>query len=377
MIKQFLYKYKNLLLSNKFLKNIIINSKIRKNELILNEEISDFLNCADKVVLNADTNKKKILVGLVYDGNEYHGYHKSRSYYPKFERFLKNNNIEFFSYDIWKSDWIEKAASLDCVVWHTDSNPLSQEMAKSKLYVLDKLMKKNCLPSFDEVWSYENKMHLNFLYTLYKLPQIPTFTSYDYNESLDFIRKTNYPIISKIATGSGSAGVEKINSFDDAKALLRKVFGSKGRKTYFPYERQKDYVCLQQYIDDATYDLRIIVIGNKLFGYYRYPKKGGFKASGAGIYEKKEIPVEALDLAYLVKEKFGCRFLATDLLYSKKDEKYYIIESSIFIGVDTCEQLVVDGIPGYYQREKESSFSFHEGKYWLPELMLKEVLANE
>lgn len=372
-MKTKLYRFKNLILGNSFFKKKLIERKVQNGELMNYKESQIFLDEAESVLLDRQISSN-FLVGIVLDGNEYEGYHKTRSYYPKFERFLNNNDIKYKYYNIYDSNWIEEAKQFDLIVWHTYSDPMTQSMAKSKFYVLDKRMNKHCVPSYDELWTYEEKVHSHYLYKLYGLPEIPTFVTHDKQEALNFISKTSYPIISKIATGSGSAGVEKIDSYKEALSLVNKVFSYKGRKTYFSFERQKNYVYFQQFISDADYDLRIYVVGNKYFGYYRYPKKGDYKASGAGIYEKKEIPKEALELASMVKDKFGCRFLATDMLYSKSENKYYIIESSIFIGIDTCEQLVVDGVAGYYERDDKGSFVFQKGKYWLPELMLKESL---
>ena len=120
----------------------------------------------------------------------------------------------------------------------------------------------------------------------------------------------------------------------------------------------------------------MISVGNDLFGYYRYPNKGDFRASGAGNYEKKEIPNEALELAYQVKEKFGSSFLATDFVYSEKRKKFLIIESSIFIGIDTCEQLSIESVAGKYVRISENKFEFKPGKFWVQELTLKNVIEK-
>ena len=59
---------------------------------------------------------------------------------------------------------------------------------------------------------------------------------------------------------------------------------------------------MQKFIESAKFDLRIIVVGNKLFGYFRYPKEGDFRASGAGNVKKKALPEEAMRIAVRTKE---------------------------------------------------------------------------
>ncbi|MEK6513460.1 hypothetical protein [Myroides odoratimimus] len=347
------------------------------NIVSYNKHLED-IEIANKVLLQENLDLGNYQVALVKDdlfrGDE--NFVSPRSYFPKYERFLKNNKIEYEFYNILSSDWLEEAKKYDLIIWHTASDPCTQKTAKSKIYVLDKILNKRCLPSYDEIWGYEDKVNAHYFYKAHDLPEIPTFVSHDKNDIINFLEKTKYPIISKLTTGSASFGVEKISNKNEAMKFVNKVFSDKGIKTYFPFERQKNYVYFQQFIDDATYDLRVITVGDKALGYYRFPNEGDFRASGAGNYAKKEIPIEALDLAFKVKELYGANFLATDLLYSDKDKKYYIIESSIFIGVDTPNQLEIDGIPGYYKRNSDSNYDFVKGKFWIQELALCELFEN-
>lgn len=342
--------------------------------LIYEREISKYIEQAERVMLER---KPNIRVGLAKIADDYSdlGLVAIRDYYPKYERLLKNNNMDYEYFNPLLSNWIEKAQSFDLIVWHTNSDPSTQEIAEGKIYLLEKMGKK-CLPSYDELWSYENKIRANYLYKLYDLPSIPTFITHSKTEAISYLESAEFPIISKISTGSSSYGVEKIESVSQGKKLIKEIFSYKGRETYFSYYNQKNYVYFQEFIDDATYDLRVICINNELFGYYRYPNDGDFKASGAGNYEKKEIPIEALELAYQVCQTLNSSLLATDFVYSNKLQKFLIIESSIFIGVDSCEQLCIDGIAGKYVRRSANQYDFVEGKYWIQELALKSVIEK-
>ncbi|MGR5336198.1 ATP-grasp domain-containing protein [Vibrio gigantis] len=367
-----------------FLRDIIINSKYLKNhyakvrekngEIIAESDIYEFLDEAEPVFIEREKLKKDFIVGIVNEGVQYEGYAKLRDYNPKYRRFLTNNQIKFEDFNIFSNDWQEYAEKYDLIVWHTDSTPSLQKIAFDKIYFLERIMKKKCYPSVDEIWSYEDKVNCNYIYEKFDLPKIKTFITHDLNEANDYVKKAKYPIISKINTGSSSFGVAKLDNFKQALKLIKRSFSYKGVGTYFPYSNQKDYVYFQDFVV-ADYDLRVIVVGDKAFGYYRYPKERDFKASGSGIYEKKAIPVEALNLAFKVKESFGSTMLATDLLFNKESDRFEIIESSIFIGIDSCEQLVVDGIPGYYKKQGDN-YSFMQGKYWLQEFVLEELIKN-
>lgn len=372
-------------MSNMYLRDIVLSNSLLKklytkyrskttNDLMSAIELNEYLEQAEKVILK---NKPEIVVGLVKEADSYSdiGLTKERDYYPKYERFLKNNNIVYKYYNPLSSDWMEQARGFDLIIWHTNSDPSTQEIAEGKIYVLEKMGVK-CLPSYDEVWSYENKIRANYLYELYELPSIPTFISHSKSDAMSYINKAKFPIISKLSTGSASYGVEKIDNIKDATKLVNQVFSYKGKETYFKYMNQKDYVYFQEFIEDATYDLRILCVGEDLFGYYRYPNEGDFRASGAGNYQKKEIPTEALELAYEVYKAFGSSFLATDFVYSEKINQFLIIESSVFIGVDSCEQLSIDNVPGKYTRKAKNEYEFVEGKFWVQELTLKNIIEK-
>lgn len=359
-----------------FLQKYLLKLRTKQGYLIPDNKMQEFLDVAENVLLENKAKYNELKVGVVKDGTNFPGLTEMRAYFPKYERFLRANDINYEYYDILNDNWQEEAKKFDVIIWHTNSDPATQCIAGNKFYVLDKLMGKKCLPSFDELWSYEDKINMHYLYEHYELPGIPTFVSHSKEDTLHYLKKAKFPIVSKLVTGSGSEGVEKFDSESKATNFVNKVFSYKGARTCYPFQRQKDYVLFQEFIDDATYDLRIIVIGNKLLGYYRYPNEGDFRASGSGKYAKKGIAVEALDLAFKVKELFTATCLATDLLYSAKEQKYYIIESSIFIGVDSASQLEIDGVAGYYERVNEGEYIFNEGKYWIQELTLNELFSN-
>ena len=180
--------------------------------------------------------------------------------------------------------------------------------------------------------------------------------------------------MSKIKTGSGSRVMKFVKNYRQAPKIVKKNFGL-GRKVWWTYSFEKDYVYFQEYIQNAEFDLRVIVIGNKLFGYYRLKPKKDFRASGANLIEKKELPEEAMRTAIACRNHFNATMIAVDMLYSNKYKKFLIIESSIFFGIETAEQLKINGVPGYYLYENDK-FVFNEGKYWVQELALEIVLTE-
>ena len=374
-LRVIIHSLKSILRGSKLF-NVWEFGKLKRNGSILPKaEMDNFLNTANKVLLSSVP--KDIHVGLVQDlqNPSIQNYFAIRADWPKFERFLKNNEISYEFFDIRSSSWIDEAYKFDIIIWHSYSAPYTQEEAKSKIYFLEKYLRKICYPSYNELWSYEDKIRSSYLYTHLKIQSLPTFTTNSKLDALRFITEASFPIISKISTGSSSHGIVKIKDRRTACKYVNSSFSDAGRETYWPFIRQKNYVYFQEFVNDAKFDLRVIVVGNKLFGYYRYAKSGDFRASGAGIIEKKALPEEAMRIAVQTKNLIGSTSLAVDMLYSETDRKYYIIETSIFCGIDTAEQLVVDGKPGYYEYVNDS-FIFKEGKFWIQELTLAEFFKS-
>ena len=352
---------------------------INSNRIESKKNHTEFLKIAEGVYLNEKNDTSKLLVGLVKDHatieNEIPGYVLKINSYMKYERFLKNNHIRYEYYDIYKNDWIEKAKRFNIIIWHTNSTPAEIYIAESKIYILEKVLHIHCFPSFHEIWQYEDKNRSAYLYETLLIPSIPTFVSHSKKESLLYAKNVNYPVILKTFIGASSSGVVMVKNKHSLNKHIHKAFGHRGCKTIFPYFRLKNTVYIQKFIADATFDLRIIIVGEKLFGYYRYPPKGDFRASGAGIYEKKELPDEAMRLAVSIKKKLASRLLGIDLLYSQKSLQYYVIETSLFNQIDTAEQLVINGVPGYYDISNDE-IVFKEGRYWIQELVLQLVIEQ-
>lgn len=365
--------FKRLLKKTTFYKKWVI----KKGVLKASADIESFINTALPVLLNAPLESPpKVGIVKTQSFKLVEGYDNPRASWMRYERFCKNNNIPYGFLDLKKSDWLSEAQEFDLIVCHTEGDPAYQEMYESKVYILENFYNKKCFPSFHEVWQYENKVRSHYLYDLYNLPAIPTVVTYDENEAYQLGDKLGFPLILKNTIGAGSKGVEKIDNQSSLSKVVKSIFSDNGRKTIYPYQRQKNYIYAQKFIADAEFDLRIIIIGSNAFGYYRYPNVGDFRASGAGNYEKKAIPEEALKLAVKIRNKLDCRQIGVDLLYSKEDQEYLIIETSVFNQIDTPVQLEVNGIPGRYDVSDISDIKFIEGKFWIQELLMLDLLNN-
>jgi glutathione synthase/RimK-type ligase-like ATP-grasp enzyme len=324
------------------------------------------LNDAKEILLDSTVQVgRNVNVGLIKDSDR-------KPYYTKFEKFLKNNKIPYEYFDIHSSSWVEDARKLDMIIWRPMSSPWEIEEAREKIYFLERYCNKLVYPSFAEIMFYEKKILQYYILKNEGFPVIGTFISHDYDEVLRWIEKTQYPFVSKINTGAGSQGVSLVKNKNQAKRLTENIFRA-GEATYWPFLKQKNYVFFQNYMENKGFDLRVTVIDeNNIFGYFRKIPAGDFRASGMNLILKKELPREPIKTALDITKRLNFTNLSVDFLQSVKDDKFYIIEASNFIKIETDEQLKVNGIPGKYQYVKETdNLTFEEGKYWIQELILK------
>jgi glutathione synthase/RimK-type ligase-like ATP-grasp enzyme len=318
------------------------------------------VRCADNIKVGLVDYGSDVLVRPLFDNR------------LRYVNFLKYNNVSYEDLLISESSWMTSAQKYDLIIWPISSDPSRLEEAKQKIYIMEKLLHIPCYPSYDAVFFYEDKVLQSFFFKFHNLPFVETFVSSNSKETLDFVKKAVYPLISKIRTGSGSRGVQKVKNKKQARRFVNYVFSS-GYQTYHSYLKQKDYVYLQKYVPDSEFDLRVIVVGDKVFGYYRMKPDRDFRASGAGLVVKKALPEEAMRIAIECRDKMRAIMIAVDMIKSKTSGGFMIIEASIFFGVETAEQLHVDGKPGYYHYQ-DDKFTFHEGKFWVQDLVLAEFL---
>jgi glutathione synthase/RimK-type ligase-like ATP-grasp enzyme len=375
----FIHRLRQRLSKFYWFEKLIVKYKLKKGDF-QDDDFINYMNSADKVLLSTSETGKLPKVGLVKDIDNYGSYVQKRSHWPKYERFLINNEIPYSFFDFQASDWIEKAKKFDLIIFRPDNSPSAIHEAKTKISFIERYLNKMCFPGSHEIWAYEDKVRANYLYKYFDIPHINTFISNNKNESLAYADTCRFPLVSKISCGSVSRGVQLIDTKKKAKKMIKKIF-SQGIQTYWPEQRQKNYVYFQEFIPDAYFDLRIIIVNHSITGYYRLTPDHDFRASGSGIWQLHvtELPKEAMDLAVKLKEALNMTVVAVDLIKPKGSDQYFVIESSVFFDVDFPSELYINNIAGYYQWKRKGTavtYKFKPGKFWVQELIAHELIRK-
>jgi Glutathione synthase/Ribosomal protein S6 modification enzyme (glutaminyl transferase) len=330
---------------------------------------SDAVAAVEAVQMEWPDGVRKPLVAVVRDPDVY-------PYWTKYVHFLEANAIPFELFDIHRSGWLDRAARFDAVVWRPMSFPSEVEECRRKVFALERELGTLCYPSFPESMLYEDKLLQYELLRRRGLPAIETFVSHSQEEALDYVAACDYPVVWKVGCGSGSLGVELVRDAHAARRLVRRVFSFSGRRTYWPYLGQKDYVYLQRLEPNRGWDVRVIVIGDAVFGYYRDVPAGEFRASGMGLVRRGAPPEAAMLIARRVARAFDLPQVAVDLLAHPADDHLSIIEISSFFQAATAMQLRVEGVPGLFLFSDDDSYRFVPAVVWPQELALRLVLER-
>jgi glutathione synthase/RimK-type ligase-like ATP-grasp enzyme len=329
----------------------------------------DQIEDAEIVRIDWPNNVVKPRVGIVKDFENY-------PRWTKYCRFLEKNSFPYTFYDIHAHDWIENAQKYDVVVGIVSNQLNHLKEIQEKYYFLETFLGKKCFPSAAHVFLYENKSLEAYISKFYDIPFAKTYISHSPKDALALAANLHYPLVSKINYSSGSVGIELVRTPKQARRIIEQAFSRNGRKVHVAYFRQKNYVYFQEFIPNDGYDIRVILVGNWAFGYYRKVLRGDFRASGMDKVEKRALPEEAIRTAWKAQKCIQSPQLVVDMLHGL-DGNYSIIELSIVCKIRNSEQLKVNGIPGVYIIEDNGVIRFEKGRYWTHELALRKFLLDE
>lgn len=285
-----------------------------------------------------------------------------------YKRFFEYNKIPYRTFDLLCRDWRSQVDGIKIFVGRPPVDPVELAVFRESLYFLEKHMAIKCFPSFQSCLLYENKW-LQYIYlNSLGFPVIPTTRLLSFDEGLKFFETCSFPCVLKANHGASSSSVFLVKSRKKGIWFLKKIFSDRGL-VYSSYANAVRGVCLiQPFIENRGFDLRVVVCGTSIVGYFRDQSGADFRASGAGKLRFGHLPVEAMLIARRISQSLEIQSLAVDFLETL-DGDYVVIEVSQFIGHKTCMPLRVGGKAGRYDFDGER-FTFVEGRFWHHELML-------
>ena len=320
----------------------------------------------------------------------------------RFEAYCQRHDIDYKLVDCTSGKIIEELADCDALVWHWPHADHKFELFARQLTYSLQAAGKVVFPNAATCWHFDDKIGQKYLFESLELPLVPTYVFYEKAAALDFLEKTDYPVVFKLKSGAGSSNVKLIRNKRCGRKLVKKMFG-KGfpavnrsefiRDTYKKFRQKKlpfravlsaikaailnsrklemreyGYVYMQKFIADNEYDIRAIVIGDKVFEIKRLCRPDDFRASGSGtiLYEKSELSGECAGIALAAAAKLKTQCAALDFVFDHG--KPMLVEISYGFsmhGYDRCT--------GYW----DADLNWHAGVFnpqdWIMDLVVKEV----
>lgn len=330
------------------------------------------------------------------------------SWVNPWEEYLKENDIPYDMVDLFAVDAIETLKDYDVLLWHFGQYVYVNMLETRSILYSAKMMGLKVFPDFNDAWHFDDKVAEMYALQAVGAP-IPKsqvyYTMPDLKKALDE-GKIDFPIVAKLRTGSGSHNVKLIHNeaqllryarrmfgrgFDPAPSLLYKtssnIRSSHDKATFMAklkrapeflrtrrhakqFPNEKGYVYLQEFIPSDGYDMKIVVVGDKLSGLYRPIRSHDFRASGGGevLYDKEKFSENIIRSAFAAADAIGFKCVGFDYVVDNRTGEGKIVEMSYGFS-----HTAVMGMGGWFDRECQ----WHEGALNAPAELLKNLLAEE
>lgn len=328
-------------------------------------------------------------------------HHTKGSFSERWIDYFDVNQISYKIVDCFNNDIISQLIDCDALMWHFNHKGAKEsKFAKELLFSLHAAGKR-VFPDFNTVWHFDDKVGQKYLLEAIGAPLAPSYVFYNKKDALIWSETVVFPKVFKLRNGAGSDNVRLAKSRGSAVRLIKKSF-NKGFKQYDSIGNLKErvrkfrlgktdlwdvikgivrlvyttdysrvsgrevgYVYFQDFIPLNSYDIRVIVIGNKAFAIKRMVRANDFRASGSGsiFYEKEHFQEETIRIAFSISEKLHDQCMAYDFVY--KDGSPVLVEISYGFDMKGYDDCV-----GYWNKD----LTWVEGKFnpygWMVEDLL-------
>jgi len=332
-------------------------------------------------------------------------HHYPDDFSDRWIEYCKDNDMNYALVDCYANDIITVMKDFDVLLWSWNlSHFESLQFARELIYSLEQ-MGKTVFPNFKTSFFYDNKVGQKYLLESINVPMVPSYVFYTKEAAIQWIDKTTFPKVFKLAGGAGSMNVKLCHTNTQAKQFTCQAFGrgfvQVDRITWFKdkvkkikenpsfsnfkifvkafgrlfvptqkeklISREKGYIYFQDFIPQNNFDIRIIVIGAKAFALKRLCRENDFRASGSGkiIYDKNQIDTRCIQSSFETSNKLDVQCMAYDFVFDENNNPL-IVEISYHFATyayDICE--------GYWDKK----LKWHNEKI-NPQYMIMDLILN-
>lgn len=222
----------------------------------------------------------------------------------------------------------------DVVILNCALDESMRKYIKSIAYFLDK--KCHIIPSYDLILAYEDKGVQELIKSEKNIGNLVGNYFFDIDDS-----NLEYPKVLKTISGAGSNGVYLVKNDSDLNSIRRKYFSNDVKRKLIKAQRKlklsKDQYKIydyrfkgfnnfveQKFIPNLDSDYKVLVFGDRYFVLKRSVRKNDFRASGSGLFEFVEAPIDVLEFALDIHKKLPNPVLSLDI--AKSESGCHLIE---------------------------------------------------
>jgi len=308
------------------------------------------------------------------------------SWSTQWKEYCAEHNIEFLIVNPYQNNVVKILADFDIVLWHYSNYSFKDMLMAQNVLVTLQDRGISVFPSFKDSWHFDDKLSETYLLESVAAPTPKTYYYYTAKSLEEDIIKNiiSFPIVAKLRNGSGSHNVKLLRNkkellsyakrmftsgLNSAPSLLYKassnVKSSKNLQTFInrskripeflnslanakKFAMEKGYVYLQEFIPNNGYDLKVVVVKDKLSFIGRNIRKGEFRASGGGsiFYDKSIVPQNVIDSAFRTSDILGFSCMGYDYVVDSETGEGKIVEISYGFSNEALMQA-----DGYFDRQ--------------------------
>jgi len=294
-------------------------------------------------------------------------HHHSTNWTFPWVEYCINHKLTYEIIDLYQLNAIDKLRSFDCLLWHFSNYSFADMLeARSILYSV-KSMGLKIFPDFNDAWHFDDKIAETYLLQSIGAPIPRSYMFYDYDVFKKWLAGgVKFPLVGKLRCGSGSHNVKLLKNKSAVISYAKRMFGRgynpapsliykassniksshdwttiKKRAKRIPeflrtlanakeFPNENGYLFLQEFIPNDGYDLKVVVVGDKLSFIARSIRKGDFRASGGGslFFEKSLVSQNVISSAFSTSDELGFKCMGYDFVVDKTSGAGKIVEIS-------------------------------------------------
>lgn len=282
--------------------------------------------------------------------------------------FCQTLNLEYEVINCYSLDAIEVLKKFDVLLWHF-SHYSKQDMVFARSILRSATaMGVKTFPNNSDSWHFDDKIAQDYYLSSIgsSIPKSRVF--YSQEGVKEWLNKNpELPVVAKLRCGSGSQNVKLLKTKNEVIGYSRKMFEGSGFSTVpslafklksnvisarsmssvldrarkIPYflntliksrslDRESGYLYIQELIKNDGFDLKIVVVGEKLSFIGRRSRGGDFRASGGGdlFYDRAVVTPQVIDLCFMTSSRIGSSCMGYDVVIDSQSGTPYIIEMS-------------------------------------------------